>query len=129
MKTRIILTLLVAVTFLSCKDDKKPADQVIDGKENTTVAVKSTNSIVLSSYSDDNWKNGVGTTFKNMFLVDFSKENELLIKNGKEITLSDGKVVPYIGYEVVGNYIHILFDKSVLEYAPAAECPNTLTIK
>ena len=109
MKTRIILTLMVAITFLSCKDDKKTTEDGTEVTENTTVAAKPANSIVLSSYSDDNWKNGVGITFKNMFLVDFSKENELLIKNGKEITLSDGKVLPINGYEVVGNYIHILF--------------------
>ena len=129
MKTRIILTLLMVITFLSCKDDKKTAGGEVDGKDSITVVDKPTNSIVLSNYSDDNWKNGVGTTFKNMFLVDFSKENELLIKNGKEITLSDGKVLPITGYEVVGNYIHILFAKSVLEHAAAAECPNSLTIK
>ena len=127
MRTRFFLALIVSVALLSCKDDKKSLVEGVDGTE--TSALKSNNKLTLSNCTDENWKKGVGVVYKNMFLVDFSQENEALIKNGKEIVLQDGTSIPIIGFEVVGNYIHILFAKSIMEYSAAAEFPNELTIK
>lgn len=124
MKIRFILCALVVLTFLSCKDNKAAEEP----KATETPKVENKNSLSLSNYSDENWKNGVGITYK-MFLTDYSKEKEELLKGGKELELANGKIVPYMGYEVAGNYIHILLNEIPTNYASASEYPNVIIVK
>lgn len=124
MKIRLILCVFV-LSFLSCKDNK--AVEELKTVE-TEKGSESKNSFSLSNLSDENWKNGVGITYK-MFLTDFSKEKEELIKNGKTLELADGKSVPYLGYEVVGQYIQIFLNEDAIKYSAAAEYPNVITVK
>ena len=76
MKIKVLIGLFTLVMVFSCKD--KTAENN-DGKNNVaTETPKPTNVIQLANYSDVNWKNGVGITFK-MLLVDFSQEKFDLI--------------------------------------------------
>lgn len=124
MKTRFIAIFLILFSIFSCKDNK-PAEET---KAPVEVKAENPNAIKLSNYSDENWSNGVGITFK-MLLTDFSKEKEELIKNGKELILADGTAVPYVGYEVAGKYIHIFLTEPAVKYSAAAEYPNIITVK
>ena len=124
MKKCLILCVLVALSLFSCKDSKTTTEPTATEATKT----KSTNTLSLSNYSDENWKNGVGITYK-MFLTDYSKEKEELLKTGKELELADGKTIPYVGYEVVGNYIHILINEVPTQYVATAEYPNVITVK
>jgi hypothetical protein len=123
MKIRVLLGLLILPLVFSCKK----------GEETTTptteVASKAVTSIQLANYSDENWKNGVGLSF-NMLLVDYSKEKYDLISKGTELNLPSGEKVPYVGYEKVENYIHIMLgDAKPTTYQAAIEYPNEITIK
>ena len=126
MKKCLILCVLVALSLFSCKDIKTTTEPT--ATEVTTAKIESTNTLTLSNYSDENWKNGVGITYK-MFLTDYSKEKEELLKTGKELELADGKTIPYAGYEVAGNYINILINEVPTQYVATAEYPNVITVK
>ena len=123
MKIRLILCAFTILTLLSCKDTK-----VAEETKTTETAVVNKNSFSLANLTDDNWQKGVGVTYK-MFLTDFSKEKEDLIKNGKTLQLADGQSVPYVGYEVVGAYIQIYLTEDAIKYSAAAEFPNEITVK
>jgi hypothetical protein len=123
MKKRFILCALVALSLFSCKDNKVTTKSSV-----TEAKAENRNTLSLSNYSDENWKSGVGITYK-MFLTDYSKEKEELLKTGKEIVLADSTSIPYIGYEVAGNYIHILLNEIPTKYVAAAEYPNVITVK
>lgn len=125
MKIRLILCAFTVLSFISCKDNKVAEDSKTIETEKVT---ENKNSFSLSNLSDDNWKNGVGITYK-MFLTDFSKEKEELIKNGKTLELPDGQSVPYVGYEVAGQYIQIFLNDEATKYSAAAEYPNVITVK
>lgn len=123
MRKCLILCVLVVLSLFSCKDNKTTTEP-----KAAEAKIESTNTLSLSNYSDENWKNGVGITYK-MFLTDYSKDKEELLKTGKELQFADGNSIPYIGYEVAGNYIHILINEAPTKYAAAAEYPNVITIK
>ncbi len=124
MKTRFALLLLLSLSIFSCKDNAKETSDA-----NSEKVEKKTNVITLSNYSDENWNKGVGITYK-MFLTDYSKEKEMLLKGGKEMVLGDGKtVLPIIGSEVSGGFIQIFLDQPGTQYAKMAEFPNEITIK
>ena len=122
MKTNIVLSLLVVITLFSCKQEAKTA------VEETPKVVKLANALTLSNYSDENWTNGVGVTY-NMFLTDFSKENEALLKTGTELVFNDGSKVAYVGYEIVGNFIQIQLNEKATKFNSVASYPNEITIK
>ncbi|WP_282786535.1 hypothetical protein [Flavobacterium croceum] len=126
MKIKVLIGLFTLVMVFSCKD--KTAENN-DGKNNVaTETPKPTNVIQLANYSDVNWKNGVGITFK-MLLVDFSQEKFDLISKGTQIQLGDGKTIPYVGCEKSGNFIQILLPEVPTKYQAVAEYPNELAIK
>jgi len=125
MKIRVLIGLLALSLVFSCKQ-KSEVEEKATQDTTTEVAVTS---IQLANYSDDNWKNGVGLTF-NMLLVDYSKEKFELISKGTELNLPSGEKIPYIGYEKVDNYIHIMLgDKKPTTYQASIEYPNEITIK
>ena len=123
MKLRFILCAFTILTLLSCKDNK-----VAEETKTTETAVVNKNSFSLSNLTDDNWQKGVGIKYK-MFLTDFSAEKEERIKNGKNLQLADGKLVPYVGYKVVGKYIQIYLTEDAIKYSAAAEFPNEIIVK
>jgi hypothetical protein len=125
MKSKFSLLLFLLTILVSCKDDKATTTDK-DASANE-VAVVAKNEIKLSNYSDENWKNGVGTTFK-MFLADNNPTNLELIKNGKELELADGTKVPYIGCEEKGGFIQIYITESTQKFIAAAEYPNVLKV-
>ena len=126
MKIKVLIGLFMLVMVFSCKD--KTAENN-DSKNNVaTETPKPTNVIQLANYSDVNWKNGVGITFK-MLLVDFSQEKFDLISKGTQIQLGDGKTIPYVGCEKSGNFIQILLPEVPTKYQAVAEYPNELAIK
>lgn len=128
MKLKVLIGLFILSLAFSCKQKSEIEEKAAQDASNE-VATPSVTSIQLANYSDDNWKNGVGLTF-NMLLVDFSKERMDLISKGSELTLPTGVKVPYIGYEKVDNYIHIMLgDKKPTTYQAAIEYPNEITIK
>ncbi len=124
MKTRLILLILVSVAFFSCKNGET--------KEGTTpeteTVVEKKNTITLSNYSDLNWKNGIGITFK-MFITDNTPEKLELLKTAKQLELADGKIIAIAGFEVAGGFIQILLNDTATQYAAAAEYPNVITVK
>jgi hypothetical protein len=118
MKTRLILLVLVSITFFSCKNG---------GKNETTPpavtsVVENKNTMTLCNYSDENWKKGIGLTYK-MFLTDNTPGS------GTQLVLADGKTIPYVGYEVTGGFIQILLNEEATQYTAAAEFPNVITVK
>lgn len=121
MKTRFILCAFVIFFMFSCKDNKETEDT-------KTAVIENKTTITLANLSDENWQKGVGTKYK-MFLTDFSKENEELLKNGKTLLLADGKTVPYLGYQVAGSYIQIFLNEDAIKYSSSAEFPNEITVK
>lgn len=126
MKTRLLTVLFVSMVLFSCKDSTK---ETTNPETTTEVAEKKSNVITLSNYSDENWKNGIGITYK-MFLTDYSKEKEALLTNAKELVLADGKtVVPIVGSEVKGGFIQIYLKESGTNYSAMAEYPNEITVK
>lgn len=128
MKIKVLLGLLILQLVFSCKQ-KSEVEEKATQDANTEVAGKNVTSVQLANYSDDNWKNGVGLSF-NMLLVDYSKEKYDLIAKGTELNLPNGEKVPYVGYEKVDNYIHIMLaDKKPTDYQAAIEYPNEITIK
>lgn len=126
MKARLILCLLVVATLFSCKDSKETS--TVEETKPTEVKVENKNAITLSNYSDENWNSGVGITY-NMLLTDFSKEKETLIKGGKELELADGTILPYVGYQVVENFIQIQLNENATKYKAVVEYPNKIVIK
>lgn len=125
MKIRVLIGLLALSLVFSCKQKSEVEEKAT--QDTTTEAAVT--SIQLANYSDDNWKNGVGLTF-NMLLVDYSKEKFELISKGTELNLPSGEKIPYIGYEKVDNYIHIMLgDKKPTTYQASIEYPNEITIK
>lgn len=127
MKAHFILYALVVLTLFSCKDSKT-TEQTVPETATTTEMKIDKNNVVLSNYSDENWANGVGITYR-MFLTDYSKEKLDLLNGGKEIVLADGTAVPYVGTEISGNFIQILLTEIPTKYSAAAEYPNVLTVK
>lgn len=128
MKIRVLIGLLALSLVFSCKQ-KSEVEEKATQDTTTEAAAPAVTSIQLANYSDDNWKNGVGLTF-NMLLVDYSKEKFELISKGTELNLPSGEKVPYIGYEKVDNYIHIMLgDKKPTTYQASIEYPNEITIK
>lgn len=128
MKIKVLLGLLILQLVFSCKQ-KSEVEEKATQDANTEVADKNVTSVQLANYSDDNWKNGVGLSF-NMLLVDYSKAKYDLIAKGTELNLPNGEKVPYVGYEKVDNYIHIMLDdKKPTNYQAAIEYPNEITIK
>ncbi|RKS01090.1 MULTISPECIES: hypothetical protein [unclassified Flavobacterium] len=123
MKIRLILCAFAILTIISCKDNK-----VAEETKTAETAVEKKNSFSLTNLTDENWQKGVGIKYK-MFLTDYSKEKEELIKNGKTLELADGQLVPYLGYEVAGTYIQIFLNEDAIKYSAAAEFPNEITVK
>lgn len=127
MKIKVLIGLLALSLVFSCKQKSEIEEQAT--APTTEVASKAVTSIQLANYSDENWKNGVGLSF-NMLLVDYSKEKYDLIMKGTELNLPSGEKVPYVGYEKVDNYIHIMLgDAKPTTYQAAIEYPNEITIK
>jgi len=126
MKLKFLIGLFALATMFSCKD--KTTEEQGTKAETTTEQAKPTNVIQLANYSDVNWKNGVGITFK-MMLVDFSQEKFDLISKGTQLQLADGKTIPYVGCEKSGNFIQILLPEIPTKYQAVAEYPNELTVK
>lgn len=126
MKAKFILCLVVFTTLFSCKENKETT--TTEEPKNTEAVVENKNAITLSNYSDENWSNGVGITY-NMLLTDFSKDKETLIKGGRELELADGTILPYVGYEVVDNFIHIQLNENGTKYKAALEYPNKIIVK
>ena len=123
MKTKLILLFTVGFILLSCKDGAKVSD-----KDGTETVAKTEKSFQLSSYSDDNWSNGVSTGY-NMLLTDFSKEKEEILENGKELELKDGTIVPFTGYEVKGEFINIMLTESPSQYKEVVQYPNKIIVR
>lgn len=125
MKSKFSLLLILLAVFVSCKQEK--TDTPTEETNTTTAAPAATNEITLSNYSDENWKNGVGITFK-MFLADNTPSNLELIKKGKELELASGVKVPYVGFEEKGGFIQIFITEKPEKYASAAEFPNKIKV-
>jgi hypothetical protein len=124
MKLKVLIGLFILSFAFSCKSKEEDTKQ-----ENSTEAIASVTTIQLANYSDENWKNGVGT-IHNMLLVDFSQEKMDLISKGTELYLENGQKLKYIGSEKVNNYIHILFGEYKLTpHQSALEYPNNITVK
>ena len=125
MKLKVLIGLFILSFAFSCKG--KDEEQV--KKENSTEANASLTSIQLANYSDENWKNGVGTVH-NMLLVDFSQEKMDLLSKGTELHLENGQKIKYLESKKVDNYIHILFGEYKLApHQSALEYPNNITVK
>jgi len=117
--------MLLVFSLLSCKDDKKGT-----GTENaaTETAAENANVIQLANYSDENWSAGVGIKF-NMFLADYSKETEELLKKGHSLVFEDGTIIPYASYQVADQFIQILVDQKASDFQDVAQYPKKVTIK
>ena len=128
MKIRVLIGLLALSLVFSCKQ-KSEVEEKATQDTTTETAAPAVTSIQLANYSDENWKNGVGT-IHNMLLVDFSQEKMDLISKGTELYLENGQKLKYIGSEKVNNYIHILFGEYKLTpHQSALEYPNNITVK
>ena len=125
MKVKILMSMLLIFSLLSCKDDKKAAEA-----DQTTVKteVANPNAIQLTNLSDSNWAAGVGVKF-DMFLTDYSKEKEALIKKGHALKFNDGSSIPYIGYDVVDKFIQIKVAQKASDFKDIAQFPNTIIIE
>lgn len=125
MRVNILMGMLLVFSLLSCKDDKKAT-----GTENAATEAAADNATViqLANYSDENWSAGVGTKF-NMFLADYSKQNEDLLKNGHSLVFEDGTVIPYTSYQVAGQFIQILVDQKASDFQDVAQYPKKIIIK
>lgn len=124
MRARLLLSLIALTITFSCKEKSEN-----DEKVSTEVSTKEANSIQLTNYSDENWKNGVGLTY-NMLLVDYTPENLNLISKGTQLNLPDGDIVPYVAYEKKDNFIQIMLgDKKPTDYQGSIEYPNEIIIK
>ena len=82
----------------------------------------------LSNITDNNWAGGVGISI-NRFLIDYSINNEDILKSGSEIIFNNGKSIKINNYQVNGNFIQIEIDGKVNEYMDIAKYPNTINIK
>lgn len=130
MKLKVLIGLLVMTLSFSCnqKGEVEGNEMNKETVETTENAALAANAIQLANYSDENWENGVGLSF-NMLLVDYSKEKFELISKGTELTLPNGEKVPYIGYEMVDNFIHIqLGEAKATTYQASIEFPNEILI-
>ncbi len=125
MRVNILMGMLLVFSLLSCKDDKKGT-----GTENaaTETAAENANVIQLANYSDENWSAGVGIKF-NMFLADYSKETEELLKKGHSLVFEDGTIIPYASYQVADQFIQILVDQKASDFQDVAQYPKKVTIK
>lgn len=124
MKVNILMSMLLIFSLLSCKDDKKTA-------ETDQTAVKTevaTNVIKLTNLTDANWAAGVGIKY-DMFLTDYSKEKEELIKNGHSLKFSDGSSIPYVGYDVADKFIQIKVGQKASDFKDVAQFPNAITVE
>lgn len=127
MRIKILMSMLLVLSLLSCKDDKKAAEADKAATE-TKSETEDPTAIKLSNYSDENWSAGVGITF-NMFLTDYSKEKEALIKAGTKLVFEDGTIVPYQGYEVAKDYIRISIAEKSSDYKEIAQYPHVISVQ
>lgn len=121
MKKITVLTLLMSILLISCKNEAK--QEVAPAVEKP---VEKT--IVLTQYSDENWEKGVGKDL-NMFLVDLNDTNKELLKDAKELELVDGKIVKVTGVNIAEPFIQIIIDGKASDYMGKASYPNEIYIK
>lgn len=84
-------------------------------------------SIKLSNISDNNWLRGVGVNY-NMLLVDYSIENENILKSASGLKLKNNKILKIIGYEKIGNYLHVHLQKNVYNLKEVIAYPITIEV-
>lgn len=89
--------------------------------------IPSNATIQLSNVSDQNWSGGVGKQ-SNMLLLEYTEQNEKLVKNTRRIEFSDKSTVNVVGYEKVGNYIHLFLDKEAKEFTKKASYPSKMEL-
>lgn len=126
MKLRVIMSLFAVLSIIACKDDKKSADA-----EKQTEAAQVTEDptmIKLSNLTDENWAGGVGITY-DMFLTDYTKEKEELLKSGKVLLLQDNTKIKYVGYQVDKQYIQIHLAEKASTYKDIAAYPNEILVQ
>lgn len=130
MKIRVLIGLLALSFAFSCqqKSDAGQKHAEETSAENVEETVLAKDAIRLSNLTDENWKNGVGTTL-NMLLVDYSKEKFELIQAGHELHLQDGQIIKYFDSEKAGDYIQIKLLESAINQQASVEYPNELEVK
>jgi len=130
MKIRVLIGLLALSFAFSCQQkgeaEQKPAEETAAEKVEEIVLAK--DAIQLANLTDENWKNGVGTTL-NMLLVNYSKEKFDLIQAGHELHLPDGQIIKYFASEKAGDFIQIKLLESAVNQQAAVEYPNEITVK
>lgn len=124
MKLKIVMTMFLVASLLSCKDDKK----AVETENKAETEVQDPTMIQLSNLTDENWSGGVGVTY-NMFLTDYTKEKEELLKNGKTLLLEDNTKVPYVGYVVDKQYIQIHLSEKGSTYKDIAAYPHEILVQ
>ncbi len=121
MKKNILaICVLCTLIFSSCKNEPKPTEEV--------ATKKTENVIVLSNYSDTNWKSGVAIELY-MFLMDNTKENLEKIKNAKKLTFADGTFATVTGYKEDGKFIQILLAEKASTFMTQASYPFEITVE
>ena len=119
-KNIIAICVLCTLIFSACKKETKATEDA---------AVKKTeNIIVLSNYTDENWKSGVANELY-MFLVDNNPENLEKAKRIKKLVFADGTFASVTGYTEADKFIQINLTEKASIYMEQATYPNEITIQ
>jgi hypothetical protein len=95
----LVICALCTLIFTSCKKDTPKTEEPVADK-------KVENVIVLSKYSDNNWKSGVAVDL-NMFLVDNTEKNLELVKKSKKFVFADGTFATITGFKEQEGFIQV----------------------
>lgn len=81
--------------------------------------------LLLSNFTDINWKKGVGR-HNSQLLFDVNPKNEEIIKEGLQLKTKSGKNYTIIKLEKIGNYFNAHVDKDPTVTIDDLQYPNTI---